>query len=142
MIINERCVRAVVLVNSGLLNYDFVWDAGTNPRIAIKPEAGTVPKGERMVCELAYHPHVPDKMRDYKVSCQIINGSKYSLSLSGVGHKPRLDLSFMEADFGHCNVFQPGMTAASRVLIVRNNDSLPVSVEPQWANTEEWQVRG
>ena len=74
VIINERCVRALVLVNSGMLNYDFVWDVGTNPRIAIKPEAGTVPKGERMVCELAYHPHVPDVMRDYKVSCQIING--------------------------------------------------------------------
>ena len=48
----------------------------------------------------------------------------------------------MEADFGHCNVFQPGMTPASRVLIIRNNDTLPVSVEPQWTNTEEWQVRG
>ena len=68
-------MRAVVLVNSGLINYDFVWDMGINPRVAIKPEKGTVPKGERLVCELAYHPHAPDKMRDYKVSCQIINGA-------------------------------------------------------------------
>jgi hydrocephalus-inducing protein len=71
-------VRAVVLVNSGSLNYDFVWDMGTNPRVAIKPESGTVPKGERLVCELAYHPHVPDNMRDYKASCQIINGERKS----------------------------------------------------------------
>jgi hypothetical protein len=74
VIINERCVRAVVLINSGSLNYDFVWDMGTNPRVTIKPETGTVPKGERLVCEMAYHPHVPDRMRDYKISCQIING--------------------------------------------------------------------
>ena len=67
-------------------------------------------------------------------------GNKYALPLNGVGHKPRLDLSFMQADFGPVNVFQPGMTPASRVLFLRNNDTLPVSVEPQWANTEEWQV--
>ncbi len=140
VIVNERCVRAVVIVNSGLLNFDFVWDVGTNPRITIKPESGTVPKGERMVCELAYHPHAPDKMRDCKVSCQIINGNKYSLSLNGIGHKPRLDLSFSQADFGATSVFQHGMTPASRTLVLRNNDNQPISVDPQWTNTEEWQV--
>ena len=45
-----------------------------------------------------------------------------------------------QADFGHVNIFQPGMTPATRTLTLRNNDTLPVSVEPQWTNTEEWQL--
>ena len=59
---------------AGSLNYDFQWEAGTNPRISIRPERGTVPRGERLVCELSYLPHAPDRLRDYPVTCQIING--------------------------------------------------------------------
>lgn len=61
MLVNERCVRALALVNSGQTNFNFVWDVGTNPRVSISPEGGTVPRGERLVCELAYNPHGPDK---------------------------------------------------------------------------------
>lgn len=67
VIVNERSVKAVQMINSGALNYDFVWDLGTNPRISIRPESGTVLKGERITCELSYNPHGPDKLRDYKV---------------------------------------------------------------------------
>lgn len=68
-------------------------------------------------------------------------GNKYTLSLNGAGHKPRLDLSFTQADFGPTMLFQQGMTPATRVLRLRNNDTLPISIDPQWTNTEEWQVR-
>lgn len=76
----------MVLVNSGSLNYDFVWDMGVNPRVTIKPETGTVPKAERVGLEVTYHPHAPDRMRDYRVTCQIVNGNRYVLSLNGGSH--------------------------------------------------------
>lgn len=79
VIINERCVKTIMLVNSGRLNYDFVWDLGVNPRLTIKPESGTVQRGQRLTCELAYHPHAPDTLREYKVSCQIVNGERAAL---------------------------------------------------------------
>ncbi len=64
---NERSVRTLTLVNTGSLAYDFVWDVGANARVTVRPVSGTVGKGERASVELAYHPHGPDKLRDYKV---------------------------------------------------------------------------
>ena len=61
VLVNERCVRALALVNSGQVNFNFIWDVGTNPRVNISPEGGTVPRGERLVCELSYNPHGPDR---------------------------------------------------------------------------------
>lgn len=133
VIVNERAVKTLSLINTGSLAYDYVWDVGTNPRITVTPESGTVAKGERVVVELAYHPHGPDKLRDYRVACQIINGPRYALMLHGAGHKPRLDLSFTSHDFGCCALWQPGMTASSKVLRLTNNDTQPVAVDPQWS---------
>lgn len=67
VIINERAVRGVSIVNGGAVAFDFVWDVGTNPRVTVKPEGGSVRKGERTTCELTYHPHGPDRLKDYKV---------------------------------------------------------------------------
>jgi hypothetical protein len=73
VIVNERSVQTLALVNTGSLAYDYVWDVGSNQRIAVKPTSGTVGKGERVTLELAYHPHGPEKLRDYRVSCQVGN---------------------------------------------------------------------
>ncbi len=59
---------------TGTLNYEFQWNTGVNPRITMKPESGSIPRGERMVCELSYLPHAPDRLRGYPITCQIING--------------------------------------------------------------------
>lgn len=72
------------------------------------------------------------RLRDYKVSCSIINGNRYSLQLNGTGHKPRLDLSFMSHDFAACPVFQTGMTPSSKLLRLSNSDTQPISVDPQF----------
>ncbi|EFJ42226.1 hypothetical protein VOLCADRAFT_67248 [Volvox carteri f. nagariensis] len=144
VLINERCVKALAFVNSGQVNFNFVWDVGTNPRITIHPESGTVPRGERLMCEIAYNPHGPDKLQDYKVTCQIVNGPKYTLLLNGVGHKPRLDLSWFNHDFGLQPVWQPGMAPAVRPLRLRNDDSQPIAVDPHWdaaaPGAGDWQV--
>eukprot|EP00951_Prasinocladus_malaysianus_P037756 scaffold408084_cov47-Prasinocladus_malaysianus.AAC.1 len=36
VIINQRVVKAICLVNSGEINYDFEWRIGDNPRVSIK----------------------------------------------------------------------------------------------------------
>lgn len=71
VIINDRAVRALHLVNSSVVNFDFAWDLGPNPRLSLKPERGVVPQGERVVCKLAYLPHAPDSLCGYKVACQV-----------------------------------------------------------------------
>ncbi len=71
VVVNERSVRPLALLNTGNLAYDFIWDVGTNPRVRVTPEGGTVGKGQRAAVELSYHPHGPDKLRDYTVTCQV-----------------------------------------------------------------------
>jgi len=44
-------------------------------RLSIKPEAGTVPKGERISMELAYNPHAPDRLAGYAITCQVSSQS-------------------------------------------------------------------
>ena len=51
------------------------------------------------------------------------------LSRTGVGHKPALDLSFQEHDFGTCFVKQAGIEAAQRTLRLTNNDTSDLSFE-------------
>lgn len=37
----------------------------------VKPEKGTVAKGERMVVEVSYNPHGPDRLSNYPITCQV-----------------------------------------------------------------------
>ncbi|KAF5830389.1 hypothetical protein DUNSADRAFT_14652 [Dunaliella salina] len=131
VIVNERAVRAVALINTGSLAYDFEWDIGLNPRISVNPEKGTVAKGERTMVEISYNPHGPDRLSNYPITCQIVSGHKYVLALSGTGHKPNLSLSFTSHDFGPCALWQPGMPATTKVLKLSNTDTQPISVDPQ-----------
>jgi hypothetical protein len=64
-------VRALHLVNSSVVNFDYAWDLGPNPRLAVRPERGAVPQGERVVFELGYSPHAPNSLSGYKISCQV-----------------------------------------------------------------------
>jgi len=57
-------------------------------------------KGERLVCELAYAPSAAETLDNYKVTCGIINGRKYTINLSAQGHRPALKFSFHSFDFG------------------------------------------
>ena len=48
---------------------------------------------------------------------------------TGVGHKPALDLSFLQHDFGACLVKQPGMQAIHKTLRLKNNDTSDLSFD-------------
>lgn len=74
----------------------------------------------------------------------MLNGPKYTLLLNGVGHKPRLDLSWFNHDFGLQPVWRQGMTPAVKLLRLRNDDALAISVDPHWdagaLGAGDWQV--
>ncbi|GMH35419.1 hypothetical protein BSKO_03287 [Bryopsis sp. KO-2023] len=140
VIINERCIKQIALVNSGNINYDFVWSIGTNPRITVHPETGSVAQGERFVCELCYNPHVPEKLDNYKVTCSIVNGRRYTMNLMGVGHKPRLDLSFYRHDFGMVFINEEGMAPVTKILRARNDDNREISFDVLFENNENLQI--
>lgn len=127
VLINERAVKQVSIVNSGNVNLEFQWNTGENPRVAVKPDSGKVRKGERFVCELSYSPHRPESLENYLVSCQILNGHKYALRLKGEGHKPRLNLSWYQHDFGPAYMHEPGMPETTAVLRARNDDQHEIS---------------
>ncbi|KAK9824158.1 hypothetical protein WJX72_008157 [[Myrmecia] bisecta] len=140
VLINERAVRAVALVNSGSIKYDYVWSIGDNPRVLVKPESGSVGRGERVVCELCYNPHAPHTLDSYKVKCQVINGHTYAMVLSGVGHKPKLDFSFYTHDFGLCFLHQPGMQPREVILQARNDDKQEISFDLGYESSGALQV--
>ena len=48
---------------------------------------------------------------------------------TGMGHKPALDLSFLQHDFGACLVKQPGMQAIQKTLRLKNNDTSDLSFD-------------
>ena len=48
---------------------------------------------------------------------------------TGMGHKPALDLSFMQHDFGACLVKQPGMQAIQKTLRLKNTDTSDLSFD-------------
>lgn len=51
---------------------------------------------------------------------------------TGVGHKPALDLSFQQHDFGACLVKQPGMQAIQKTLRLKNSDTSDLSFDIEW----------
>ena len=71
---------------------------------------------------------------------QILNGPKYQLQLSGSGYKPRLDLSFLQHDFGPCTVWQQGMEPIRAVLKARNDDKQNISFDVLYDLTEHLHV--
>ena len=48
---------------------------------------------------------------------------------TGMGHKPALDLSFQQHDFGACLVKQPGIQAIQKTLRLKNNDTSDISFD-------------
>jgi hypothetical protein len=71
VVINDKVVRGLALINSGTVAFDYTWDLGRHAALAVRPPGGTVPPGERRLVELEYHPTTPDKLEAYKVSCQV-----------------------------------------------------------------------
>lgn len=142
VIINEKCVRAFCMVNTGLIPYEYEWNIGEDPRLGIHPRTGRIGVGERMLAELSYSPTAPHKLEDYQVSCRIHNGRTYTMQLSGIGHRPKLHISFHTHDFGRVYQHEAGAAAYTVALQLRNDDS-QVRVQSgrfvTWITAFEWE---
>jgi hypothetical protein len=82
VIINDRIVRSLALINSGRVNCDFAWDVRGNPQLCVRPAAGSIPKGERRITELSYAPTILEKLHKHVITCQACqcccNGNRVS----------------------------------------------------------------
>ena len=140
VIINERAVKQLSLINSGTVAYDFLFSAGENGNVAVTPLTGRVGPGDKVLLDLTYSPKRPETLSDYLVTCQIVNGRKYRMRLNAVGHKPKLDLSFYSHNFGPQFIVEQGVRPAKAVLRATNNDSKEISFDCLYENTPHLQV--
>ena len=122
VIINDKCVRAVSIVNRGLIPLEFNWALGEQPRLSVSCTRGFVPVGERTTVELCYHPTSVHKLAQHAVTCTVTNGGTYTLRLSGTGHKPKLHLGFYEHNFGTVFEHEEGAPVIEKALLLRNDD--------------------
>ena len=123
-------------VREGEIKFDLAWDTGTNPRVKVSPEFGTLAKGEKANITLTCSPINPEQLRGYQVTCGIVNGRKYVFSLDADGHKPSLKFSQHSHDFGACLVHQPGLPPRHHTLTVTNMDTKEYSIDCIFDSTE------
>ncbi|CAG9464033.1 unnamed protein product [Pedinophyceae sp. YPF-701] len=147
VIINSICVKQIAMVNAGSVPYEFAWAVGggedlggREPTVVVKPNGGRVAQGERLVCELSYAPKRQEKLAEYPVTCQIVNGPRYRLALHGEGHKPKLDLSFYRHNFGPQFVREEGIAPSQVLLRMTNRDDQEVSVDSLYTPTADMWV--
>lgn len=96
--------------------------------------------GDRVLVDLAYSPRRPETLSEYLVTCQIVNGRRYRMRLFATGHKPRLDLSFYNYDFGQQLIVEGGVRPAKAVLRASNNDTREITMDCLFENTPHLQV--
>lgn len=71
VVINDRVVKSLSLINSGRVNFDFAWNLGSNTSLSVRPQAGSVPKGERRIVEISYAPTTQEQLAGHLISCQV-----------------------------------------------------------------------
>lgn len=95
--------------------------------IRVTPEAGKVPKGGSITCELEFRPTSQVSIAGLALTCTVANVKKYQVSVSAVGGKPALEFSTVNLDFGDCIVLPPSMgvpaVAVTRLIRITNRES-------------------
>ncbi|XJO77830.1 hypothetical protein BDV3_002359 [Batrachochytrium dendrobatidis] len=129
--INEKRVKRICIVNSGIFNFDFSWKLTLKSAglVTIKPEVGTVLKGDRMWCEIAFIPTTTVEIKGVRAVCSVVNGHTYPLTIQGTGVKPLLKFSESSVDFGSHFVFGSGMTAAVAPIQITNVDIYDITFD-------------
>lgn len=130
--INEKRCKRITIINTGKYNFDFAWKGIKRGGIvSVVPDIGTVPKGERVHCEVSYIP-VAVGMLDVDINCHIVNGGVYPLNITGSCVKPMLKFAPALIDFGTQFLASPGGngTGAHTVsLEVTNQDAKETTFE-------------
>ena len=122
--INDIARKRIFIKNTGKFNTDFKFTRSSNPQVKIEPRQGTVRIGERLACDLTFHPINVTPIQNLKLDVTVAGAHTYSMSISGVGAKPMLDFSFISHDFGPCFVPERGAAPMQEQAILRitNNE--------------------
>ena len=121
--INETRVKTVSLLNTGKYPIEFEWKTAKSRMLTIKPELGSVGKGEKREVLIAFHPLTENHIAEHTATMQVVNGPKYVFSVSAAGRKPLLNFSFHSTNFGPCFLYRQGAKPATATLRVTNEDS-------------------
>ena len=140
VLVNQRIVRRLAVCNQGDLSLDFAWKCGDNHAVSVEPLVGTVGKGGKAICELSYHPSSAEKLDNYRVRCEVVNGKAYTLGLAAVAHRPKLQLSATTVDFGPRFLHQPSTEPAMAVITAVNKDADEISYDVLYDNTSHMEV--
>jgi len=135
--INEKVVRQVVVANSGKFPLDFEWRTQKHRALTILPEASSVPKGDKAMVSLVYHPMMESTLENHLATLSLNNGPSFSFDLRGRARRPQLTFSFTEHDFGACFLVRQGMESPSAKLVVVNNDDHDISYDCS-AESTQW----
>jgi hypothetical protein len=129
--INEKRIKKIAVINAGKYNFDFNWKFSGKPNAAfsIKPELGTVLRGERTYCELIFNPTAVTSLKNFKASCHIVNGQSYAFTINGIGNKPLLKFSQVDIDFGTQFVLKSSLEPYSSTISITNCDVREMSVD-------------
>jgi len=162
--VHERASKRIVLTNTGKATFDFAWKIQGTPvaqprgmavysaggaqqmtqaamlvaahkAVRVSPESGKVAQGGRTVCSVDFAPEAEVNLEGLVLSCTVAGTKQYYLGLSGLGKRPRVQLSWTSHDFGAC--FLPARTGAAAVpvtqelLITNLEHSEDVSLECQ-----------
>ncbi|KAJ3047832.1 hypothetical protein HK097_011139 [Rhizophlyctis rosea] len=141
--INERRIKRVTIINSGKFNFEFSWKflKKGGGALSVTPDSGTVAKGERIVCAIAFMPTSVTTLKDVKAVCQILNGRAYPLTIVGGGTKPLLTFSKHSHNFGPQFVHKTGQIAATTSIQIKNEDVKDISYDVVYPENSVFDVQ-
>ena len=122
VLVNEKCIRSLAVVNRGLIPVDFDWTADSDTHVTLSPASGSVGVGERQAVQLCYVAHARHKLAGKAIRCQIASGRTYAIELAGFSRKPKLHVSFTSHDFGKVYEHADGAAPLQKELLFRNDD--------------------
>ncbi len=142
--VHEQASKRVTLTNTGKATFDFAWKVQGTPvsqprglamysagdtqalssaalavaarkAIRVTPDSGKVPQGGRTVCSVDFAPDAEVNLDGLVLCCTVAGTKQYNIGLSGLGKRPRVQLSWSSHDFGAC--FLPAATGSAPVPV-------------------------
>ncbi|PWV15722.1 hypothetical protein C3747_28g244 [Trypanosoma cruzi] len=99
---NTVVKKRFVLTNDGQCSMDYVMLVPEHRFLKLSPLSGTVGPKQRAVMSLVYFPTEEEILRNFKIQCRIDKVPVYNIRLGAVAYVPKVQLSFMNHDFGPC----------------------------------------
>lgn len=99
--------------------------SSTRP-IKVTPEAGKVPKGGSITCEIEFRPTSQVAINNMALLCTVANVKRYQMCVSATGGRPALEFSAHQINFGEC-ILPPSASLAAvpvtKMLRITNREA-------------------